>query len=71
MFKKYLLNNSQSKISSPKISQNNELSKIESSIQQKGREIRQMLIETDRLKEKNYPNLTLITQRLVLKIIFH
>lgn len=71
MFKKYLLNNSQSKISSPKISQNNELSKIESSIQQKGREIRQMLIETDRLKEKNYPNLTLITQRLVLKILFH
>ena len=37
-----------------------QLNKIETSIQIKGKEIRRLLIETNKLKEKNYPNLNVL-----------
>ena len=41
-----------------------QLNKIETSIQIKGKEIRRLLIETNKLKEKNYPNLNVLIHGL-------
>ena len=44
------------------IENKNQLTKIEFNIQQKSQEIRCLLIEANKLKEKNYPNWNILVQ---------
>lgn len=44
------------------IENKNQLAKIEHTIQQKSQEIRCLLIEANKLKEKNYPNWNILVQ---------